>query len=418
MAGGLVPPPRRRPRRARGGGRPRRQPARHLCADGALELSPRATCPTPRWCSASPTPWSPTTPTRPSTSCSPAGRCCTCCPRRRRQMVSRPAAASRVTYPPHEILPGPVCRRSRSWPPPWTPCSTTVDAEHRVAYQRAVALAFAHTDDLSGWRVVETDPPPVRRRLRAGPFSGPASTARYQAVDVPAVRVPVQQTATALVLDPLLIGGRGRKARSSAARRSATSRHTGPGTTSARSCSSPGERLSVVEVRREADDGPAGHREVGELAGVVGDQHGGRPAAPPRRRGSDGPTGRARRPTVGQVLRRVARDRTGDRRAHAEHGTLLGAATQTATAGRRVRSRGSAVSPAWACGREPQHEPAPGELAPQPVALLAQVGGQRRGLRQQEVGPGRPGHPDPLVGPGSNGARTACTVGQDDVTTA
>ena len=41
-------------------------------------VSPAATCPTPRWCSASPTRCSPTTPTRLSTSCSPDVRCSTC----------------------------------------------------------------------------------------------------------------------------------------------------------------------------------------------------------------------------------------------------------------------------------------------------------------------------------------------------
>ena len=58
-------------------------------------------------------------------------------------------------FPPRESCPDPVCRsfdeldrrsRRRVRPP---------DAEQRVAYERAVDLAFAHTDELSGWRLVE-----------------------------------------------------------------------------------------------------------------------------------------------------------------------------------------------------------------------------------------------------------------------
>ena len=57
--------------------------------------------------------------------------------------------------PPHEILPGPVCRSFDELVPALDAVFDAVDAEHRVAYQRAVDLAFAHTDALSGWRLVE-----------------------------------------------------------------------------------------------------------------------------------------------------------------------------------------------------------------------------------------------------------------------
>ena len=46
-------------------------------------------------------------------------------------------------------------RRSRSSTAALETVFEAPDAERRRAYQRAVALAFAHTDDLSGWRVVE-----------------------------------------------------------------------------------------------------------------------------------------------------------------------------------------------------------------------------------------------------------------------
>jgi hypothetical protein len=58
-------------------------------------------------------------------------------------------------YPPDTSMPGPVCTTFEQLA---TALETVYDEpapEHHLAYDRAVALAFAHTDDLSGWRVVE-----------------------------------------------------------------------------------------------------------------------------------------------------------------------------------------------------------------------------------------------------------------------
>ncbi len=74
--------------------------------------------------------------------------------------MSRSAAASGVTFRRTRSCQVRCAARSTSWCAALDAVFDAVDAEHRVAYQRAVDLAFAHTDDLSGWRVVET----VRRQ--------------------------------------------------------------------------------------------------------------------------------------------------------------------------------------------------------------------------------------------------------------
>ena len=58
-------------------------------------------------------------------------------------------------YPPATALPGPVCTSFDELTAALDGVFEPPDAERCGAYRRAVALAFAHTDDLSGWRVVE-----------------------------------------------------------------------------------------------------------------------------------------------------------------------------------------------------------------------------------------------------------------------
>ena len=127
------------------------QPHPDADADRGLGALRTAACPTPRWCSGWPMPWSPTTPTRPSTSCSPGDHCCTALPNR-----PTPDDEPLGYYPPAASLPGPCCtsfdeldRRSRRR------SSSRRTPSGRPPTERAVDLAFAHTDDLSGWRLVE-----------------------------------------------------------------------------------------------------------------------------------------------------------------------------------------------------------------------------------------------------------------------
>jgi hypothetical protein len=58
-------------------------------------------------------------------------------------------------YPPASSMPGPVCTSFHELTAALESVFETPDAAARGAYERAAALAFAHTDDLSGWRVVE-----------------------------------------------------------------------------------------------------------------------------------------------------------------------------------------------------------------------------------------------------------------------
>ena len=58
-------------------------------------------------------------------------------------------------YPPATSLPGPVCTSFEQLAAALEVVFEDPDADRRGVYARAVALAFAHTDDLSGWRVVE-----------------------------------------------------------------------------------------------------------------------------------------------------------------------------------------------------------------------------------------------------------------------
>ena len=58
-------------------------------------------------------------------------------------------------FSPREFLPGPVCRSFDELAPALDAVFDPMDDERRIVYQRAVEQAFAHTDDLSSWRLVE-----------------------------------------------------------------------------------------------------------------------------------------------------------------------------------------------------------------------------------------------------------------------
>jgi len=58
-------------------------------------------------------------------------------------------------YPPAASLPGPACTSFDELTAALETLFEASDAGGRSAYDRARTLAFAHTDDLSGWRVVE-----------------------------------------------------------------------------------------------------------------------------------------------------------------------------------------------------------------------------------------------------------------------
>ncbi len=58
-------------------------------------------------------------------------------------------------YPAATVLPGPVCRSFDELEAALDTVFEPTSAEHDVAYRKAVDLAFAHTDDQSGWRVAE-----------------------------------------------------------------------------------------------------------------------------------------------------------------------------------------------------------------------------------------------------------------------
>jgi hypothetical protein len=58
-------------------------------------------------------------------------------------------------YPPAAVLPGPVCHSFDELDAAMESVFDPPASELAVAYRRAVDLAFAHTDDLSGWRLVE-----------------------------------------------------------------------------------------------------------------------------------------------------------------------------------------------------------------------------------------------------------------------
>ena len=58
-------------------------------------------------------------------------------------------------YPAAAVLPGPVCRSFDELESALEAVFDPPSAADAVAYRHAVDLAFAHTDDLSGWRLVE-----------------------------------------------------------------------------------------------------------------------------------------------------------------------------------------------------------------------------------------------------------------------
>ncbi len=58
-------------------------------------------------------------------------------------------------YPPPVSMPGPCCASFDELTAALDSVFEPPDDERSVAYRRAVDLAFAHTDDLSGWRLVE-----------------------------------------------------------------------------------------------------------------------------------------------------------------------------------------------------------------------------------------------------------------------
>ena len=58
-------------------------------------------------------------------------------------------------FPPPTVMPGPVCTSFEELTAALETVFQAAGADRRGAYERAVAFAFAHTDDLSGWRVVE-----------------------------------------------------------------------------------------------------------------------------------------------------------------------------------------------------------------------------------------------------------------------
>ena len=58
-------------------------------------------------------------------------------------------------YPPATFLPGPSCTSFDELTAALDSVFESPDVERSIAYRHAVDLAFAHTDDLSGWRLVE-----------------------------------------------------------------------------------------------------------------------------------------------------------------------------------------------------------------------------------------------------------------------
>ena len=58
-------------------------------------------------------------------------------------------------YAPPVAMPGPSCRSFDQLTAALDSVFDPPDVERSIAYRRAVDLAFAHTDDLSGWRLVE-----------------------------------------------------------------------------------------------------------------------------------------------------------------------------------------------------------------------------------------------------------------------
>ena len=58
-------------------------------------------------------------------------------------------------YPPAASLPGPSCTSFDELTAALDTVFEPPDVERSIAYRHAVDLAFAHTDDLSGWRLVE-----------------------------------------------------------------------------------------------------------------------------------------------------------------------------------------------------------------------------------------------------------------------
>ena len=69
-------------------------------------------------------------------------------------------------YPAASVLPGPVCRTFAELEAALEAVFDPPSPGQVAAYERAVDLAFAHTDDLSAWRAGGAHPSPVPRLLR------------------------------------------------------------------------------------------------------------------------------------------------------------------------------------------------------------------------------------------------------------
>ncbi len=402
LAGGLVPPPRRRPRRARGSGRPGRQPEPDpRCRIGALGAVGAP--------AARPLGGAPRRRRRghrrrgrdASTSCSPAGRCCTWLPDDA-EAGEPAAAASSVTSRRASSCQARCAARSTSWRAALDAVFERRDAERRVAYAaggRPGLRAHRRPVRLAPGRA---DPPPVRRRLR------PPLQARQPVVDrqvgaldprttrvgAAAVEVGVQQRRRRSYSTARHRSGSS-KARSSAARRPRHVAAQRPGHDLGEVVQQAGGAANVVEVRREADDRPAGDQEVGELARCSRRPARRSPAAPSRRRGAVGR--QVERARLDQAVPPGVRDGrslvTGPVTGGAPRARRLDRpATQTSQAGRRRRAW-QVVRPAGRAAGMPQHQPAAADELARSGGLLAQVVGQRRRAGQQQVGSGRPGDP-------------------------
>ena len=152
----VVPPARRRPRRPRGRGRPPGSLTQTLTPVGAWGLSARR-MPDPPSCCGWPMRWSPTTPTRPSTSCSRAARCSYSDPERRQGRAGR-------TLPARDrpAGTGAVARSTSSWPPSRRFRATGRRAGRRLPTRRRLRLR-PHRRPV-GVAARGTDPASVRRR--------------------------------------------------------------------------------------------------------------------------------------------------------------------------------------------------------------------------------------------------------------
>ncbi len=350
LARRVVPPTRRRPRRPRGCRRPRSAAIPRPSRPRSVESAPRAACPTPRWCSASPTRCSPTTPTsrrlpahRPPSAAPASDARAATSARRAASATTRPRPSCRVlcagpstssTAPSRQSSTRRTPTDARRLPSVRSTWRSHIPTTCRAGGWSSASAASTSTPDRSG-----LGEPVVDRQVGALDAAHHAAWPQRPSRWACSRSRPGPARASSSAVGSS-------STRSQAARSPARSRQTAPGSRSARSCSSPGSRRPRRGRERRQTTG----RPVPGSPGARWCSR--RPArrsraAPSRRPGRSAPRARARRPRAGPPGPAHQWSRPGPASGGRTPTTAprAGRPTTAASAGRRRRASGAAVPP-------------------------------------------------------------------------